>query len=175
VVLASDFVAEFARYRSVAQKALDQVPDAALNHVPAPDANSLGMLVRHVSGNLTSRFTDFLTSDGEKPWRERDEEFADRAYDRQEVNTVWASGWKVLEEQLETLTDADLDRTVHIRGVPLTVHQALCRALAHVSYHVGQIVILSRMLASNEWRWISIPKGKSTEYNQNPVLEKHPA
>ncbi|MGH7718806.1 MAG: DUF1572 family protein [Gemmatimonadaceae bacterium] len=170
----NDFTDELARYRSIAERAMEQMSDEDLNRVLAPDGNSVAMLVRHISGNLTSRFTSFLSEDGEKPWRDRDSEFGDRTYTRAEMNTMWAAAWEVVRRELEGLTDADLDTGVTIRGQQLTVHEALCRSVAHTALHVGQIILLARILASGEWRWISIPKGKSAEYNQNPTLEKRP-
>ena len=169
-----DFLDEYLRYRITVEKALDQVPDDALNRIVAPDGNSIGMIVRHLSGNLTSRFTDLLSSDGEKPWRDRDSEFETREYKRKEVYDLWKKGWSVLEKELASLTDGDLGKTVHIRGRPLTVHQALARSLSHLSYHAGEIVLLARMCSKTEWQWISVPKGKSKQYNQNPTLEKKP-
>lgn len=169
-----DFIAEYRRYRALAERALAQIPDERLNHVPAPDANSAAMLVWHVSGNLASRFTDFLTADGEKPWRARDEEFADRTCTRAEVEAKWVIGWQVLEEQLAALTDADLSRTVTIRQQPLTVNAALCRSATHVAYHVGQLVLIARSTALAEWESLSIPKGSSDAYNSNPTREKLP-
>jgi len=171
----SDFLDEYRRYRALGEKAIAQVPDDALNALPHPDANSIAMLVRHVGGNLASRFTNFRTDDGEKPWRERDEEFATRAYTRAEVNAWWARGWDVVDREVAALTETDAERMVTIRGVPLTVHQALCRSLAHVSMHVGQIVLLARVHAGDGWQTLSIPKGGSTAYNQNPTKEKVPA
>lgn len=168
------YATEFRRYRSIAEKALAQVPDEALNRLPHPDGNSLGMLVRHLSGNLRSRFTDFLTSDGEKPWRHRDAEFEERSYTRAEVDRLWQDGWEVLEEALEGLGEADRDRTVRIRGRELSVDAALARALGHVAYHVGQMVLLARTRRGSEWEWISIPKGGSERYNANPTKETSP-
>ncbi len=170
-----DFAAEYRRYRLIAERALAQIPDAMLNHVPAPDGNSAAMLVFHISGNLASRFTDFLTTDGEKPWRARDEEFADRECTRAEVDAKWVVGWQVLEQQLATLTDADLARTVTIRQQPLSVHAALCRSAAHMAYHVGQLVLIARSTATAEWQSLSIPKGTSDAYNANPTREKSPS
>ena len=170
-----DFIGEYERYRLSGEKAMAQVSDDALNRVVAPDGNSIAMLMRHVGGNLASRFTDFLTTDGEKSWRDRDDEFADAEYTRAEAEKPWTSGWGVLESELRKLTDDDLERIVTIRGQELTVHAALCRSLSHVAMHVGQIILLSRMLASREWKWITIPKGQSQQYNQNPTLEKGPA
>lgn len=164
--MVESFVTEFRRYREIAEKALRQIPDRSLNRVTAPDGNSAAMLVRHLSGNLTSRFTDFLTSDGEKPWRRRDAEFEEREYDRDELEAMWEEAWDVVDRELADLQDCHLRLQVTIRGHCLTVHAALSRALAHVSYHVGQIVLLARMTASEEWRWISIPKGRSEEYNR---------
>ena len=169
-----DFQDEFERYKVIGRKAIDQLSDDAINQVVGPNNNSVGMIIRHISGNLVSRFTDFLASDGEKPWRNRDAEFADVRYDREQVSAMWARGWEVLEKELATLTDADLQKRVYIRGQPFAVHEALARSLAHVSYHVGQIVLLARILASSEWQWITIPKGKSQEYNRNPIHEKGP-
>lgn len=156
----TDFATEFAKYKDTAEKAIAQVADDALNRVPATEANSIAMLARHVSGNLRSRFTDFLTTDGEKPWRHRDDEFVTRAYSRADVERLWSEGWQVLERTLSELSDADLGRTVLLRGESLSVHAALCRALAHVGYHAGQIVLIARMLATEEWRSLSIPKAR---------------
>ncbi len=158
--LVQHFATEFHRYRDLADKAMASVPDDALNRVPAPDANSIAMLVRHVSGNLTSRFTDFLTTDGEKTWRDRDSEFLERPYTRDELRKIWESGWRILDDTLATLTDAQLKQPVSIRNVPATVEEALCRASAHMAYHSGQIVLLCRMYGTGAWTSLSIPKRK---------------
>jgi len=170
-----DFVTEFARYRSIGEKAIGQVPDEEdLNRVLGEENNSIAIVMRHIGGNLRSRFTDFLTSDGEKPWRNRDTEFENRQFTRDELNAVWRGGWEVLERELSALSDADLDRQVSIRGQSLTVSAALARSVAHIAYHVGQIVLLARILKERDWQWISIPKGKSEEYNKAPDKEKKP-
>ena len=173
-MLIADFRSEYARYRQLAEKALAQMPDAELNRVPAPDANSAAMIVRHMSGNLISRFTNFLTEDGEKPNRDRDREFDERDYSRSEVNDLWARGFAVLDAALAPLTDADLERTVTIRQQPMTVHAALSRSLAHLAYHVGQVVLLARIDAAGPWQSLSIPKGQSAQYNAAPTREKRP-
>ncbi|HWH51388.1 MAG TPA: DUF1572 family protein [Gemmatimonadaceae bacterium] len=170
-----DFIDEYERYRLIGEKAMAQVTDEALNRVLAPNGNSIAMLVRHIGGNLASRFTDFLASDGEKPWRDRDSEFADGTFNRQQVDEIWKRGWSAVDTALRGLTDADLGKTVAIRGQSMTVHSALCRSVTHIAMHVGQIVLLARILASDEWKWISIPKGQSQQYNQKPTLEKRPA
>jgi hypothetical protein len=168
----TDFADEYARWRALGDKAMAQAPDESLNTAPAPDSNSIAVIARHVGGNLTSRFTDFLSSDGEKPWRDRDGEFADGPFTRAEVEAEWNRGFDVVAGALATLGDDDLARTVTVRGVELTVHQALCRSLAHIVNHVGQIILLAKMFAGSEWRTLSIPKGKSKEYNQNPIAER---
>ena len=167
-----DFVGEYERYRLASEKALVQVPDDALNRILAPDGNSVAMIVRHVGGNLASRFTDFLTSDGEKPWRDRDTEFDEGPFTRDQIDETWKKGWAAAEEALSKLTDADLQRTVVIRRQELTVHAALCRSMSHVAMHTGQIILLARIFATEQWKWITIPKGQSLQYNQNPTLEK---
>ena len=167
-----DFLDEYERYKVMGERALQQIPDADLNRILYVDGNSAAMLVRHISGNLRSRFTDFLTTDGEKPWRDRETEFAAVEYDRQEMEALWAQGWEVLLRELQALHDVDLSLSVTIRGKALTVHEALCRSLAHVAMHVGQLILLARLLHQGEWQWISIPKGQSADYNLNPTMEK---
>ena len=168
--LIKDFLDEYHRYRQIGEKALEQVSDEALNRIIAPNGNSVAMIVRHIGGNFASRFTNFLTEDGEKSWRNRDGEFDEGPFTRAVVDEEWTTGWIVVESELGTHTDADLQRTVTIRGQELTVHEALCRSVAHVAMHVGQIILLARILATDEWKWISIPKGQSQQYNQNPSL-----
>jgi hypothetical protein len=170
-----DFIDEYERYRLSADKAMAQVSDDALNRILAPNGNSIATIARHVGGNLVSRFTDYLASDGEKPWRDRDREFDEGPFTRAEVNELWNRGWSVVGNALGKLSDADLTRSVVIRGQELTVHASLCRSVTHISTHVGQIVLLARILATEEWQWITIPKGQSKQYNQNPTLEKRPA
>jgi hypothetical protein len=167
------FVDEYERYRIIADKAIGQVPDdAALNRIVAPNGNSIAMLMRHVGGNLMSRFTDFGASDGEKSWRDRDGEFGEGPFARADAEETWNAGWNALTTALSKLTDDDLTRVVTIRNLELSIHEALTRSVTHVAMHVGQIILLARMLATDEWKWISIPKGQSKEYNLNPTLEK---
>lgn len=173
--IVQDFLNESRRYRATAEKALEQVSDKDLNRIVSPEGNSIAMIVRHISGNLVSRFTDFLTTDGDKPWRNRDSEFETREYSRQEIQEMWQKGWTILEEAVRLLSEDDLAKKVFIRGQAWTVHGALVRSVAHTAYHVGQIVLLARMFAEAEWKWISIPKGMSGTYNRNPKIEKEPA
>lgn len=169
------FIDEFTRYRLLGEKAIAQASDGALNHVPVGDGNSIAMIARHVSGNLTSRFTDFLTTDGEKPSRDRDGEFTDGFWSRDEITSAWASAFDIVARELETLVEDDLTSTVTIRATPLTVHEALSRAIAHTAMHTGQIVLLAKIEAGDRWATLSIPRGQSAQYNANPTLEKRPA
>ena len=165
---------EYRRYKTLAEGAMAQVADdAGLTHAAASD-NSIATIVRHISGNLKSRFTEFLTSDGEKPWRDRDSEFLARDVTRAGLQAAWEEGWRVLFVALAALSDADLERTVTIRAQPLTVAEALHRSLAHTSYHVGQIVYLAKALCGAGWRSLSIPPGQSARYNQASALERVP-
>jgi len=134
--------------------------------------------MQHMAGNMRSRWTDFLTSDGEKPWRQREEEFTARTVSREELLAKWNLGWDVLLATLDSLTDADLTKTIRIRGEAFTVHGALHRSVTHTSYHVGQIVTLAHQIRGKEWRYLSIPPGGTDAYNANPTHEtptKHAA
>jgi uncharacterized damage-inducible protein DinB len=165
------FEGEYRRYKSLGEGAFNQL-DAAQFSDETAGGNSIATLVWHVSGNLESRFTDFLTSDGEKPWRDRESEFASRAASGAETRETWDRGWGVLLNTLESLTDPDLTRTVTIRGIPHRVDEALLRSLAHTSYHVGQIVHIAKALKGDAWEYLSIPPGGSAAYNANPTSEK---
>lgn len=163
---------EYLRYRALAEAALAQVPESMLSEPGPAGGNSLVVMTWHMAGNLTSRFTDFLTSDGEKPWRDREDEFRPRVVSRDELMLKWTDGWNALLTALSELTDDDLTRTVRIRGQELAVHEALHRSLAHASYHVGQIVYLAHAKCGVDWRYLSIPPGGSAAYNANPGAEK---
>lgn len=164
--------AEYRRYRGMAERTLDQLTDTQIGQKPTPESNSIATLVWHVSGNLESRFTDFLTSDGEKPWRQREEEFADRPVGRAEAREKWGRGFDVLTDTLSALSDADLARTVTIRGVPHSVSEALHRSLAHTAGHSAQIAYIGKMLRGSDWDYLSIAPGGTAAYNENPDLEK---
>jgi hypothetical protein len=163
-------VREFKRLKSLGDGAISQVSAEQFFAVPGPGDNSIAVIVKHVGGNLVSRWTDFLTTDGEKPGRDRDTEFQVLADDTQEhLLGVWEKGWGALFSALEPLADADLDRTITIRGEPLTVLQAINRQLAHYAYHVGQIVYVAKHHAGKSWRSLSIPVGASAQFNRNPA------
>lgn len=163
---------EFRRYKALAEGAFAQVPEAALSASGLNEGNSLAVMCWHVSGNLKSRFTDFLTTDGEKQWRKRDEEFEARSVSREDFLKKWNDGWSVLLATLAGLKDEDLSKTVTIRGQGLAVHEALHRSLGHTSYHVGQIVYLSHAIVGTGWKYLSIPPGGSAAYNADPKMEK---
>lgn len=166
--------AEYRRYQRLAEGAIEQLDEGQLSSKGQAGENSIAAIVWHISGNLESRFTDFLSSDGEKAWRDRESEFAQRTPTRKEMAEKWEKGWATLFGALKGLDDLQLDRAVTIRGVELSVLEALLRSLAHASYHVGQILFLSKQLRGDRWRYLSIPPGESAAYNQNPVLEKPP-
>ncbi len=166
------FRSEFARCNTYLNGVLDQIDDDTLNRLPVEGGNSIAMLVRHLYGNIRSRFTDFLDSDGEKSWRERENEFARVAIDEPEARRLWAEAWDLLDETLASLKHEDLDREVVIRGQVLTVRAALLRSLAHISYHVGQMVVMARAGVADSWSFMSIPLGGTAAYNQNPTKER---
>ena len=163
---------EYRRYKALAEGALAQLSDGEIC-TPAPGAgNSIATICWHISGNLRSRFTDFLTSDGEKPWRNREDEFQARSVTKAELLAHWEEGWSSLFMALGALDDADLGRTVTIRGQALGVDEALHRSLAHTSYHVGQVIYAARALRGSAWRFLSIPPGQLAAFNGSPGLQK---
>ena len=170
----SSIESEFRRYRSLGEGAIAQLLEGESSKPGAAGANSVAILVWHLAGNFKSRFTDFLSSDGEKPWRKRDSEFAPREVTRSELLEKWNDGWDSLFMALEDLSEENLGDSVAIRGQKLDVHEALHRSLAHASYHVGQIVYIAKTLRGDSWRSLSIPPGESQEYNLNPTQEKRP-
>lgn len=161
-----DIVAQFRKLKQVAERALERMSDEQLTATLDPDANSIAMLVQHMAGNLRSRWTDFLTTDGEKPDRDRDAEFeAAPRFDRAGLLARWEEGWSCLFATLSSLTPDDLHRTVRIRSEPHSVPQAIHRQLTHQAYHTGQLVLLAKHLAGAAWESLTTPKGKSREVN----------
>jgi L-amino acid N-acyltransferase YncA/uncharacterized damage-inducible protein DinB len=156
----------FQANKQLADRAVEQVPDDKLHVALDEHTNSIAVIMKHVAGNLISRWTDFLTTDGEKPWRHRDNEFVDSFSSRTEVLEYWERGWNCLLETLQNLTPEDLEKTVTIRGEPHSVPLAIARSLGHTCYHVGQIVQVARILAADEWNTLTIPRGKSEEFNR---------
>ena len=145
---------------------MEQLEDADFFVALDPEANSIAILVKHMTGNMRSRFTDFLTSDGEKPDRDRDEEFSNPPATREALLEIWEAGWQRLLGTLESLSDADLGRTVTIRGEAHSVMQAINRQVAHYSYHCGQIVFLAKHFCADRWQVLSVPRVKSIEFTK---------
>ena len=161
-----DALAVFGYYKKLAERAMEQVADEDLFAVLDREANSIAVIVKHMTGNMRSRWTDFLTTDGEKPNRNRDGEFIDPPATRAALMAEWEDGWGRLFAALEPLTDADLSRTVTIRGEAHSVMQAINRQLAHYPHHVGQIVLLAKHFACDRWQSLSVPRNRSADFNQ---------
>jgi hypothetical protein len=166
--------AEYLRYKALGEGAIRQVAESELSRGNAPAENSIAVICWHISGNLRSRFTDFLTADGEKPWRNREEEFVARSVSRDDLLRKWEEGWAVLLTALDGLDDGRLGQTVTIRGQSLLVHEALHRSLAHLAYHVGQIVYIAKSLRRADWTYLSIPPRGSTSDDAKPDKERRP-
>jgi hypothetical protein len=163
----TDSIDLFRHYKKLAERAMEQCPDEGLFAVLDAESNSIAIIVKHMAGNMRSRWTDFLTTDGEKPDRNRDAEFEDAPKTRAELMALWERGWKILFDALEPLNYDDLTRTVTIRTEPHSVLQAINRQIAHYSYHVGQIALLSRHFAAQSGKWTSltIPRKQSAQFN----------
>lgn len=155
---------EFHRNKTLADKALAQLTEADFTKKASPESNSIQVLVQHLAGNMISRWTDFLSTDGEKDWRNRDGEFEEQKLSHAGLMQLWEKGWNVLFNTLDALTVENLEQTIHIRKEPMTVTQALLRQISHYSYHVGQIVQLAKEWKGEEWKTLSIPKNKSSEH-----------
>lgn len=165
-IVLAEALAVFRSQKDLADRAIDQVSDANLRLALDANTNSIAVIIKHVAGNMISRWSDFLSSDGEKPDRRRDDEFNDTFGSRREALACWERGWETLFATLESLTPADLAKTVTIRGEPHSVIRAIDRQLSHYGYHVGQIVLIARILAGDAWTTLTIPRGESASYNQ---------
>lgn len=167
----------FGYYKSLGEQTMAVLSDEELHLEPVAGGNSVSIIVKHLWGNMLSRWTNFLTEDGEKDWRDRDGEFLSTIKTREELMKKWEEGWKCLFGALETLTEDDLNKTVYIRNEGHSVEDAICRQLAHYSYHIGQIVYLGKMIKDEEWVSLSIPKNASESYNaekfSSEKQEKH--
>lgn len=168
--LAAEFMAAivnaFEANKRLADRAVEQVPDDKLHTALDANTNSIAVVMKHVAGNLLSRWTDFLTTDGEKPGRNRDDEFVDSFRSRQEIEAFWERGWACLLTTLQGLKPDDLKQTVLIRGEPHSVPLAIERSLGHTCYHVGQIVQVARVHAGDRWNTLTIPRGGSEQFNE---------
>ena len=163
----ADAVRSFRNYKKIAERSIEQVSDEEFFAQIDEESNSIAVIVKHIAGNLHSRWRDFLTSDGEKPDRDRDAEFEMIGDTRESLLEFWESGWQTLFENVEPLTEGNFSRTVAIRGEPHTVVEAINRQLTHYSYHVGQIVFLGKHLRSSDWKTLSVPRNRSAEFNRH--------
>lgn len=161
----------FYSLKDLGEKTMEQISEDEIHWKGNSETNSVVILVKHLSGNMMSRWTDFLTSDGEKPDRNRDQEFIDDVSSKEELLTIWEEGWQILFKTLHRLTEEDLLQKVFVRGKTLTVIEAIERQLAHYASHVGQIVFIGKLIKGKDWVNLSIPKGMSEEYNKK-VLEE---
>ena len=155
-----------AYYKELGDKTFAQLSEADFHFIPNKENNSIAIIIQHMAGNMLSRWTNFLTEDGEKEWRNRDAEFETHTYTRSQLLMLWADGWRCLFDALSSLKEEDLLKTIYIRTEGQSVIDAIIRQLAHYSYHVGQIVYVGRMAKNIEWQSLSIPVGKSDAYNQ---------
>ncbi|MGI8639720.1 MAG: DUF1572 family protein [Pyrinomonadaceae bacterium] len=167
----ADAIESFRIYKKLAEKAIMQVSDEEFFKAIDAEANSIAVIVKHIGGNLHSRWTDFLTTDGEKPDRNRDSEFIAESDTRESVTKFWEAGWEILFDSLESLKVEDLGKTVQIRGEAHTVVKAMNRSLAHTASHIGQIMFLAKHFRVTDWKTLSVPKNKSAEFN-NWLKEK---
>ncbi|MDE3136983.1 MAG: DUF1572 domain-containing protein [Acidobacteriota bacterium] len=170
----TDAIAVLRYYKKLGERAIEQTPDEALTTVLDPESNSIAIIVKHLAGNMRSRWTDFLSSDGEKPDRNRDTEFEEPPRSREELMKMWETGWGYVFAAVDNLKEADLSRTVTIRTEPHSVMQAINRQLAHYAYHVGQMVYLARHFAGDRWHSLTVPKGKSAEFNAKMTAQQRP-
>jgi len=161
-----DSLAVFRYYKTLAERAIDQVSDEQLFKALGPEENSIAIIVKHLAGNMRSRFRDFLTTDGEKPDRDRDGEFVAPPENRDGLMRLWEDGWTYVFGALEPLSDADLARTITVRGEAHSVMQAMNRQVAHYANHVGQIVLLAKHLAGDQWTALTIPRNQSSAFNR---------
>ena len=163
----SDALTSFRNYKMLAERAVEQVSDEEFFAAIDGEANSIAVLLKHIAGNLHSRWRDFLTTDGEKPDRDRDTEFIADGDNRESLLKFWESGWQVLFDNLEPRTDQDFARTITIRGEPHSVVEAVNRQLTHYSYHIGQIVLLAKHFRSSDWKTLSVPRNRSADFNKH--------
>lgn len=157
---------QFQYYKELGERTFDQIPEEKLFWKCNEESNSIATIVKHLHGNMMSRWTDFLTSDGEKEWRKRDQEFDNDIESKSELLRIWNEGWECLFDAINPLTVSDLDKEIHIRNMGHSVTEAINRQLAHYPYHIGQIVFIGKMVADKNWSSISIAKGASKEYNK---------
>jgi hypothetical protein len=161
-------------YKDLGEKTFEQLEEKDFHFQPNSESNSIAVIIQHLTGNMLSRFTNFLTEDGEKEWRQRDEEFEIHSYTRKQLLEIWEKGWDCCLAAIGSLSSEDLLKTIYIRKEPMSAIDAINRQLAHYPYHIGQIVYIGRLIKDKNWKNLSIPKGKSQQYNQGEGI-KDPA
>ena len=154
-------------YKDLGDKTFLQLREVEFHYRPNEESNSIAVIIQHMAGNMLSRWTNFLTEDGEKEWRLRDDEFEIHTYTKQQLIEIWEKGWSCLLDALGSLTETDLVKTVQIRKEPLTVIDAITRQLAHYPYHIGQIIYIGKIIKDKDWKNLSVPKGHSQVYNSS--------
>lgn len=159
-------------YKELGDKTFAQLTNKDFHFIPAEECNSIDVIIQHMHGNMLSRWTDFLTSDGEKDWRQRDAEFEEQNFRKEQLIKIWEEGWKLFLDVLQSLSGADLEKTIYIRSKPLSVVDAINRQFAHYPYHVGQIIYVAKIIKNKNWQNLSVPKGKSAEYTNE--LKRQP-
>lgn len=162
---------EFNYYKSLGDQTIDRLDEKQLNFIPDQTSNSIAVLIQHLHGNMKSRWTDFLTSDGEKTWRNRDGEFKINNPSKEALLELWEEGWKTLLDAIEALEELDLDKKIYIRNMSHTVIEAINRQLTHYAFHVGQIIFIGKLILGKEWQSLSIPLNKSESYNKEKFLK----
>ena len=163
---------EFNYYKSLGEKTLDQLSEAEINWIPNQEGNSIATIVKHLSGNMVSRWTNPFNEDGEKSWRNRDHEFINEENPKNAVLNDWNTGWNCFFDTFSQLSETDLNTIIYIRNQGHTVLEALNRQLAHYAYHVGQLVFIGKLIKNTDWKSLSIPKGKSIDYNASKFSNK---
>jgi len=162
----SAIIKQFNYYKLVGDKTFEQLKFQELQWTPNEASNSISVIVKHMVGNMLSRWTDFLTEDGEKEWRQRDQEFIESYKNKEELIAAWENGWKCIFNAISTLSDQDMNKMVYIRNEGHLVSEAIFRQLGHYPYHIGQVAYLGKMIKGDNWKSLSIPKGQSTTYNK---------
>lgn len=163
----------FKSLKDLGDRAIIQLTDEEIHWTPNHESNSVATIVKHISGNMVSRWTDFLNSDGEKPYRNREQEFVDNIPSKKELISIWEEGWNTLFETLNSLHEYDLSKEIFIRGEAHFVVDAIERQLSHYSYHIGQIVFVGKQIKNSDWKCLSIPRGKSEEYTKELLNHNH--
>jgi Protein of unknown function (DUF1572) len=165
-------ILQFNYYKNLGEKTIAQLNIEEIQKKVSYESNSISIIIQHLSGNMLSRWTDVMTTDGEKPWRKRDEEFTLKNHTKEEILTIWNTGWDCLLNTLEKLTEKDLDTIIYIRNIGQTLQDGINRQLCHYSYHVGQIIFIGKMIKDKDWQQLSIAKNDSTNYNANKFSQE---